>query len=177
MLEVAFYYFPPLLALVEFFNLGGPVLFLIAFIGFIMWSLVFERIIFLYQASNQQRAIIIEQWHHLDFSNHWSCEQIRNCWVSEYAEQLDKHLLLIKTCIAIAPLLGLLGTVTGMVEVFDVMSTSGLGDARAMSSGIAKSTIPTMAGMVISLSGFMVITFIQQKITTHQDKLSENLTH
>ncbi len=177
MLEVAFYYVPPLLALVEFFKLGGPVLLLIALIGFIMWSLVFERFIFLHKISTQQRALILEQWRNLEHSNRWLCEQIKACWISEYSQQLGKHLLLIKTCIAIAPLLGLLGTVTGMVEVFDVMSTSGLGDARAMSSGIAKATIPTMAGMVISLSGFMVITFIQQKITAHQDQLSKHLTH
>lgn len=177
MLEIAFYYFPPLLALVEFFELGGPVLFLIAFVGFIMWSLVFERFIFLRKTSNTQRALILERWKDLGTLNHWSFEQIRNCWISEYSQQLEKHLLLIKTCVAVAPLLGLLGTVTGMIEVFDVMSSSGLGNARAMSEGIAKATVPTMAGMIISLSGFMVITFIQQTINTHQNQLSEHLVH
>jgi len=176
MLEVAYYYFPPLLALAEFFTLGGPVLLLIAFIGLVMWSLVFERFIFLLKTSHRQRDFVVKQWQLLDSTNHWTCQQIRTCWLSEYSQQLDKHLLLIKTCIAIAPLLGLLGTVTGMIEVFGVMSTSGLGDTRAMSSGIAKSTIPTMAGMVISLSGFMVITFIQQMTAAHEGLLSKQLT-
>ena len=48
---------------------------------------------------------------------------------------------------------GLLGTVTGMIEVFDVMAITGSGNARSMASGVSKATIPTMAGMVGALSG------------------------
>jgi biopolymer transport protein ExbB len=54
-------------------------------------------------------------------------------------------------------MLGLLGTVTGMIEVFDVMAISGSGNTRAMASGVSKATIPTMAGMVAALSGMMLI--------------------
>ena len=65
--------------------------------------------------------------------------------------------------VAAAPLLGLLGTVTGMVEVFDVMAITGSSNARAMAAGISKATLPTMAGMVTSLSGIFFIAQIESK--------------
>ena len=46
-------------------------------------------------------------------------------------------------------MLGLLGTVYGMIEVFEVLAVLGTGNPRAMSTGVAKATIPTMAGMTI----------------------------
>jgi biopolymer transport protein ExbB len=72
-------------------------------------------------------------------------------------------LIYIKTLVAAAPLLGLLGTVTGMVEVFDVMAITGSSNARAMAAGISKATLPTMAGMVTSLSGIFFIAQIESK--------------
>ena len=51
--------------------------------------------------------------------------------------------------IALCPLFGLMGTVTGMIEVFQVMAFTGGGDARSMAGGASKATLPTMAGMVV----------------------------
>jgi len=177
MLESAFYYFPPLLELALFFELGGPVLILISIVGLIMWVLVFERFVFLLTVSANLRHSVIHRWKSIESPSSWTAHQLKNCWLSEYSQQLNSHLILIRTCIAVSPLLGLLGTVTGMIEVFDVMSSSGLGDTRAMADGISKATIPTMAGMVISLSGYMVITFIQQKITSDKQALYEQLSY
>jgi len=177
MLETIYYYFPPILSLTNFFELGGPVLILIAITGFLMWCLVVERVMFLNTHSSLQRQQVLSHWKQLSNNKDWSAEQIKHYWLSKYSQQLRKNMLLIKTCVTVAPLLGLLGTVTGMIEVFDVMAHSGLGNARAMSNGIAQATIPTMAGMVISLSGFMVITFIQQKITSDYRQLTDHLTH
>ena len=56
-----------------------------------------------------------------------------------------------------------MGTVTGMVEVFDVMAITGSSNARAMAAGISKATLPTMAGMVTSLSGIFFIAQIESK--------------
>ena len=73
--------------------------------------------------------------------------------ISRASLALKKNVGLIKALIAICPLLGLMGTVTGMVTVFDVMTYSGSGNARAMAAGVSKATVPTMAGMVAALSG------------------------
>ena len=88
---------------------------------------------------------------------------------------LEKGLSLIKLLAAVAPLLGLLGTVTGMISVFDVMAVTGTGDARAMASGISKATVPTMAGMVVSLIGLYFKTrfdgMAKKQLESFQDRL------
>ena len=50
-------------------------------------------------------------------------------------------------------MIGLLGTVTGMIQVFEVMAAQGTGDARAMAGGVSAATLPTLSGMVLALSG------------------------
>ena len=54
---------------------------------------------------------------------------------------------------ALCPLLGLLGTVLGMIGVFEVIAVSGNDDAQAMARGVYRATIPTMAGLVVALTG------------------------
>jgi biopolymer transport protein ExbB len=50
-----------------------------------------------------------------------------------------------------------------MIEVFDVMTILGTGNPRAMASGVSKATIPTMAGMVVALSGLFFRHFFERK--------------
>ena len=78
--------------------------------------------------------------------------------------------------VAICPLLGLLGTVTGMIEVFDVVTTLGTGNARAMASGISRATIPTMAGMVVALPGLYFCLALEQRVNRSVKQLSDRLT-
>ena len=61
---------------------------------------------------------------------------IRERLISEVGERLKANMGLIKTLIALLPLLGLLGTVTGMVQVFEAMTYSG-GNARSMAAGVS----------------------------------------
>ena len=72
---------------------------------------------------------------------------------------------LIQVLIIVCPVLGLLGTVTGMIEVFDVVAVMGTGNARALAAGITKATLPTMVGMTISIMGLLLLSVIKNKIT------------
>ena len=86
-------------------------------------------------------------------------------------------MLLIKTTIAMCPLIGLLGTVTGMITVFETMATQGTGNPRLMADGISMATIPTMAGMVAALSGMFFATRLESKVKRARDKLVDSLPH
>lgn len=67
------------------------------------------------------------------------------------ASKLDKFLPSLQTIVAIAPLLGLLGTVFGMIKIFDVIALQGTGSAEALSSGIAEALLTTAAGLVVAI--------------------------
>ena len=74
-------------------------------------------------------------------------------------------------------MLGLLGTVTGMIEVFDVMASGG-GNTRGMAAGVSKATLPTMAGMVAAISGMLFSIqlehFAEARTAQEQEQLDIN---
>ena len=82
---------------------------------------------------------------------------------------------MIKTLVALCPLLGLLGTVTGMISVFDVMSFSGGANARGMAAGVSKATLPTMAGMVAALSGLFFSNMIERYVYNETGRVADRL--
>jgi biopolymer transport protein ExbB len=162
-------------AIITFMERGGPVLPLIAALTFVMWTMIFERFWFF---RTEFKTIVngtIQEWEGREERRSWSAHAIREAMISQASEKIRGTLPLIQTCVALAPLLGLMGTVTGMVAVFDAMATQG-GNARSMASGVSMATIPTMAGMVASLSGVMAATFLQGKVDRETALFEDHLT-
>jgi biopolymer transport protein ExbB len=95
--------------------------------------------------------------------------------ISEFSISANRSVPVVQTLVALCPLLGLMGTVTGMIEVFDAMAFSGSGNARSMASGVSKATIPTMAGMVGALSGVFLVTILTRRVETEVEMLEEEL--
>ncbi len=94
--------------------------------------------------------------------------------ISEVGLRLTQNMSFIKTLISLLPLLGLLGTVTGMVQVFEAMTYSG-GNARSMAAGVSAATIPTMSGMVATLSGVLANTFLSSKVAKEETLMEDSL--
>jgi biopolymer transport protein ExbB/TolQ len=80
-----------------------------------------------------------------------ACQSYSPQTVCEVQLQLNAWLSTIRTLIAICPLLGLMGTVTGMIGVFEIITLTG-GESQAIAGGVYRATVPTMSGLVISLS-------------------------
>ncbi len=150
-------------AIRDFLDTGGQVLLVIGVLIFGMWLLIIERFIFLFFGYQRFKKNIKHQWFNRPERNSWNANQIKQAWVSKAGMVLNQNLSLINVMVALCPLLGLMGTVTGMIEVFDVMAITGTGSARSMASGVSKATIPTMAGMVGALSGVFASTYLQRK--------------
>ena len=87
---------------------------------------------------------------------------------------LQRHLTAIAVLTAVAPLLGLLGTVLGMIETFDVIAAFGTGNARAMAGGISVALITTQTGLLVAIPGFLaggVLRRRARRLTTSLDEL------
>ncbi|MEC8717194.1 MAG: MotA/TolQ/ExbB proton channel family protein [Pseudomonadota bacterium] len=162
-------------AIITFMERGGPVLPLIAALTFAMWTMIFERFWFFRTEFKTIVDSTIQEWEGREERRSWSAHAIREAMISQASEKIRGTLPLIQTCVALAPLLGLMGTVTGMVAVFDAMATQG-GNARSMASGVSMATIPTMAGMVASLSGVRATTFLQGKVDRETELFEDHLT-
>lgn len=137
----------------SFVEAGGPVLTVIFVVILLMWMIIAERTLFGWRRYPRLVRDAVEQWRARRDRSSWCAEQIRQEMLSGVYQQLTRGLPLLKTLIAVCPLLGLLGTIMGMIEVFNILSLVGSGNSRAMAAGIFMATIPTMAGMVGAISG------------------------
>ncbi len=161
--------------LLEFLETGGWVLSVIMVATFVMWAYIIERLWFFSVGMGKVSKRAIDTWATRSDHRSWQAHMIREKLISEARMEAERSIPLIKTLVAIAPLLGLLGTVTGMIEVFDVMAITGSSNARAMASGVSKATIPTMAGMVASLSGVFFSNLLDRRSKRVVDELSDDL--
>ena len=147
----------------DFVGTGGQVLYVVAIALFLMWVLMIERYWFLLAEFPRLTKDIVAKWDARQDTTSWYAHRIREAWISEASEKLDQRMLLIKTLVAICPLIGLLGTVTG--------------NARLMASGISMATIPTMAGMVAALSGVFFSSRLEARARMVKAKLVDSMPH
>lgn len=77
--------------------------------------------------------------------------------------RLERFLTALKVSASVAPLLGLLGTVTGMINTFQVITTHGTGDPRLMAGGISEAMVTTQAGLAVAIPAMMVAAFLGRR--------------
>ncbi len=75
----------------------------------------------------------------------------------------DSHIQTILILAAAAPLLGLLGTVSGMIKTFDVISYFGTGNAKALAGGISEALISTQFGLIVAIPGLFMGNFLKRR--------------
>jgi len=125
---------------------------------------------------NMMSREIHDNWEGRPERRSWNALQIRELMISRFSEATNQGISLIQTLVALCPLLGLLGTVTGMISVFQVMAVSGSGNVRAMAAGVSQATVPTMAGMVGALSGVLLVTLLTRRAAREVEFLEDSLT-
>jgi|TARA_R110000822_G_scaffold187752_16_gene326761 biopolymer transport protein ExbB len=159
-----------------FLDMGGPVLLVIAGLLVVMWTLLFERWWFFKTSLRAEREAALSVWEARTERKSVRAHQVREAIISRVTLKIEEGLSMIKTLVSLAPLLGLLGTVTGMIGVFEVLATTGGGDARSMAAGVSQATIPTMAGMVAALSGVFGNTYVSRIADREKQLLADHLT-
>jgi biopolymer transport protein ExbB len=160
----------------DFLELGGSVLVAILLATTLMWTLILDRIQYFRVRHRHEVAALVDQWHARADRSSWYAHQIRREIVSRVSIRLNRTVPTIKTLVALCPLLGLLGTVTGMIEVFEVIAMAGSGNPRAMASGVSRATIPTMAGMVAALSGYIPSVQLERRARAEEERLADLLS-
>ena len=166
----------PLYAIQDFVEQGGPVLWVIFAACLLLWLLILERIWFLRITWPGRARELVRQWNARTDTVSWRAKSIREATVSEVKMQLHAMLPLIQMLVALCPLLGLLGTVLGMIGVFEVIAVSGNDDAQAMARGVYRATIPTMAGLVVALTGIYFTVRLRRLADRETVRLQGSLT-
>jgi biopolymer transport protein ExbB len=165
----------PAAAVADLVDEGGPFVFWIFVCGFVMWTLVIERFWYFARVLPQQAQETLAAWQARDEHRSWCARQIRRAIISRVNTEMTANLLLLRVLVPLSPLLGLVGTVSGMLEVFDSMALRGSADARAMASGVSHAMICTLTGLAVSITGLYPVFYFQSRTRLETELLADKL--
>lgn len=166
---------------------GGPVMVPLLLLCLWMWMLIVSRLLELsMEALREHRGASgsdsgWKQAMHRTFSSLRTGSPsldlaLAGALAAEQIRRRNRHVKTISVLAATAPLLGLLGTVTGMISTFDGMARFGTGNARVMASGISQAMITTQAGLIIALPGLFMGNFLRRRSDNMARKISTYAT-
>lgn len=167
----------PFRSIQDFFDAGGPVLWLIFGAALVMWTLIIERWWYFREVFPQEQERLRRDWGRRHDRHSWYARRIRTMLISQANIAMSATLPITRVVIPMCPLLGLLGTVSGMLEVFDVMSLQGSADARTMASGVSHAMVSTMSGLAVSLSGMFFVHRFQARVERETERLNDVLAY
>ena len=176
----------------ELFKHGGPIMWPIILVSFIMLTVAIERFIFIIRENSRRQTEVVEKMLELVEANDVdgavalgkkSQDYIARILVyaltnkehsmgnafsraaNQELQRMQQGLPTLDTCITAAPLLGLLGTVTGMMSTFGALGGGDIGAATAkITGGVAEALIATMCGIAIAVTGLMPFNILNARV-------------
>ncbi|QNE65824.1 MotA/TolQ/ExbB proton channel family protein [Fusobacterium hwasookii] len=100
-------------------------------------------------------------------------KEVTNQEISPYERRLN----LLSSVISISPMLGLLGTVTGMIRAFTNISKYGAGDADIVADGIAEALLTTAAGLMIAIPVIVVYNYLNRRLEKMENEIDDVVTN
>lgn len=152
---------------------GGPFVIWIFAAGVLMWALIIERYWFFERSLPRLVEQMLSQWWARTERDSWCSRQIRRAMISRLNASMTAGFPVLQVLVPMSPLLGLIGTVSGMLEVFDSMALRGNADARSMASGVSAAMICTMTGLAVSISGLYPVLYFRNRAERQTERLAD----
>jgi biopolymer transport protein ExbB len=163
----------PIEAVADLVREGGPFVGWIFACGVLLWTLVLERVWYFRQVLPGQANEMHARWQARSEHGSWCARQIRGAMISRLNAAMTANLTLMQVLVPLSPLLGLIGTVSGMLEVFDSMALRGSADARTMASGVSHAMICTMTGLAVSITGLYPVYYFRSRVKQETELLAD----
>lgn len=162
--------------LAALFEQGGMTLWAILFASLLLWLLILERYYFHFRQFPALKSKLRDEWQAERDSLPASMSLRRvEALVGDLRAEAGRNMLALQALTAILPLLGLLGTVSGMIKVFEVITVFGTGNTRGMASGISEALVTTMAGLFTALSGMYFVAELEGRIADEARRFEAEL--
>lgn len=182
-----FFFYNHIYQISDYMRSGGVVMVPLIIVSIIMWVLIINRTLFfrkLYQKNMSRKlaaefirknnvpdqhfykgavALLVREFLKRRSRQPELDVHILDETVMALVTSLEKYLAVIGILAAAAPLLGLLGTVTGMIATFDIIAVFGTGNAKAMAGGISEALITTQTGLLIAIPGLYMSNFLKRR--------------
>ena len=162
----------------RFVENGGAVFGIVVLLVFVIWLLIIERYWFCTFQRRRLAGAIFSRWSMRADKRSYAARAIRDCWVSRFRLCLECRIDFIRALVSVSLLLGLFGTVIGMIGVFEAMAvfgTGGWGSVRAVADGITVAIAPAMAGLVAALSAMYSSSQLKRRVAHEVRELRDAL--
>jgi biopolymer transport protein ExbB len=167
----------PLQAFETMRELGGPIVNWIFISCVVMWAIVMERIWYFWKILPEQARGALASWLARTDRSSWTAHQVRRATISRLSGAMSTNLQVLRVLVPMAPLLGLLGTVWGMLNVFDAMAARGSADARSMATGVSEAMICTLTGLAVSITGLYPVYYFRRRVRMETEILADKFTY
>jgi len=164
----------PVRSVTDLIREGGGFVAWIFACGVVMWTLVIERYWYFLRVLPVVSKEMQERWNSRTDRSSWCARQIRQAMISRLNAGMTSNLTLMRTLVPLSPLLGLIGTVSGMLEVFDSMALRGSADARTMASGVSHAMICTLTGLAVSITGLYPVYYFTSRARRETELLADH---
>ena len=146
--------------LLTYINRGGIIVYILIFLNIIGFTIMFWKLVVIALFKNKRENLVsVIIIFAKENSQEFKKDSIEN-FINRKIKKLEFGLNTVKIIASIAPLLGLLGTVIGVLESFDSITKSGLGDPSIFSSGISVALITTIAGLIVAIPHYIGYNYI-----------------
>ena len=169
--------FAPFNALHAMRELGGPIVDWIFATCVVMWCIAIERFWYFNRILPRDTASALAEWRQRTEHTSWKARQIRKALISRLNAGMSMNVQVLRVLVPMSPLLGLLGTVSGMLNVFDSMAARGSADARSMANGVSEAMICTLTGLAVSISGLYPVFYFKRKVRLETERLADKFTY
>jgi biopolymer transport protein ExbB len=170
----------------EYFLRGGPVMWPLLACSLVSLTVVIERMLFWMTTNRRSNEPLLNEVMSLCESGNWEAIRLKTMGTKDYAlkiivtgilhrdfsmtkamesaaadqiKRMRQFMGVLDTMITVAPLLGIFGTVTGIVQSFDAMGTTGVERPAQVTAGIAEALITTVAGLGIAIPSVILYNF------------------
>lgn len=146
--------------LLTYIDRGGIIVYILIFLNIIGFTIMFWKLVVIALFKNKRENLVSEIIIFAkENSQEFKKDSIEN-FINRKIRKLEFGLNTVKIIASIAPLLGLLGTVIGVLDSFDSITKSGLGDPSIFSSGISIALITTIAGLIVAIPHYIGYNYI-----------------
>jgi biopolymer transport protein ExbB len=156
---------------------GGPFVIWIFLCGLVLWTLVIERYWYFSRVLPGQAEQLLATWRARTDHTSWCARAIRQMMISKLNAGMSSNLTLLKVLVPLSPLLGLIGTVSGMLKVFESMALLGSADARTMANGVSEAMICTLTGLAVSITGLYPVYYFNHRTSRETELLADHFEY
>ncbi|WP_320036042.1 MotA/TolQ/ExbB proton channel family protein [Halarcobacter sp.] len=163
------------LNLMEYINRGGIIVYILIALNILGFSIMLWKFIELFIAKFQKDSTANKITNLIKENDDKYEEKVLRNALDKYLNKLESGLNTIKIIASISPLLGLLGTVIGVLNSFDSISKSGLGDPAIFSTGISIALVTTVAGLIVAIPHYIGYNYLIGFIDNLEHKIEERV--